>query len=96
MKLKTRLIITFFAIILVPLLLTGISFYGFTQYQVKSLQKQYGIETTYEHLSNSMMVLAKITQNTFSMVQEKAEKDPGVFEQSNYLETLNGRLQDMY
>ena len=96
MKLKTRITITFLAIILIPLALMAISFYGFTQYQVRSLQKQYGIETTYESLSNSTMMLTKITQDTFSMVQEKAEKDPGVFEQSNFLETLNGRLQDMY
>lgn len=96
MKLRTRIIITFFAIILVPLVLTAISFYGFAQYQVKALRKQYGIEATYEHLSNSTMMLTKITQDTFTMVQEKAMKDPGVFEQRNYLETLNYRLEDMY
>lgn len=96
MKLKTRIIITFFVIVLVPLTLTGISFYGFAQYQIKTIQEEYGIDVSYESLSNSTMMLSKITQDTFAMVQEKAHKDPGVFEQSNYLNTLNSRLGNMY
>lgn len=96
MKLKTRIIITFFVIVLVPLTLTGISFYGFAQYQIKTIQEEYGIDVSYENLSNSTMMLSKITQDTFAMVQEKAQKDPGVFEQSNYLNTLNSRLGNMY
>ena len=96
MKLKTRIIITFFVIVLVPLTLTGISFYGFAQYQIKTIQEEYGIDVSYENLSNSTMMLSKITQDTFAMVQEKAQKDPGIFEQSNYLNTLNSRLGNMY
>ena len=96
MKLKTRIIITFFTIVLVPLILTGISFYGFTQYQIRTLREEYGLEVSYENLSNSTMMLSKITQDTFAMMQEEAQRDPGVFEQSNYLNTLNARLNNMY
>ena len=96
MKLKTRIIITFLIIVLVPMTLTGISFYGFARYQINALREEYGIEVTYENLSNSTMMLSKITQDTFAMMQEEARRDPGVFEQSNYLNTLNSRLDNMY
>ena len=49
MKLKNRMVISFFVIILVPLILTGVAVTGFTMYQVWSLEKKYGIEgVTYE------------------------------------------------
>lgn len=51
MKLKNRMVISFFVIILVPLILTGVAVTGFTMYQVWSLEKKYGIEgVTYENL----------------------------------------------
>ena len=54
MKLKNRMVISFFVIILVPLILTGVAVAGFTMYQVWSLEKKYGIEgVTYENLSNN-------------------------------------------
>lgn len=39
MKLKNRMVISFFVIILVPLILTGVAVAGFTMYQVWSLEK---------------------------------------------------------
>ena len=63
MKLKNRMVISFFVIILVPLILTGVAVAGFTMYQVWSLEKKYGIEgVTYENLSNNTMLLSKMTQ----------------------------------
>src|SRR5699024_11944351 len=75
MKLKTRIIITFLIIVLVPMTLTGISFYGFARYQINALREEYGIDVTYENLSNSTMMLSKITQDTFAMMQEEARRD---------------------
>lgn len=40
MKLKNRMVISFFVIILVPLILTGVAVAGFTMYQVWSLEKK--------------------------------------------------------
>ncbi len=39
MKLKTRIIVSFFIIILEPLLFTGVAFWGFSQYQLKGHRK---------------------------------------------------------
>ncbi len=53
MKLKTRIIISFFIIVLEPLLFTGIAFWAFTQYQFSAIERQYGIENpTYESYRN--------------------------------------------
>ena len=54
MKLKTRIIISFFIIVLEPLIFTGLEFWAFSQYQFKAIEKQYGIENpTYQSLSNT-------------------------------------------
>ena len=54
MKLKTRIIVSFFAIIFVPLLLSAVSLAAFTQHQLNSLEEQYGIEdATYDILNSS-------------------------------------------
>ena len=75
MKLKNRMVISFFVIILVPLILTGVAVAGFTMYQVWSLEKKYGIEgVTYENLSNNTMLLSKMTQKTFSNSRETSHR----------------------
>ena len=54
MKLRTKLIITFLILILVPVLFTGAAFYGFGKYQIKSIEELYGVENpTYETFSNT-------------------------------------------
>ena len=76
MKLKNRMVISFFVIILVPLILTGVAVTGFTMYQVWSLEKKYGIEgVTYENLSNNTMLLSKMTQKTFSTLEKTASSE---------------------
>ena len=93
MKLKNRMVISFFVIILVPLILTGVAVTGFTMYQVWSLEKKYGIEgVTYENLSNNTMLLSKMTQKTFSTLEKTASSDPEKLEETSYLNSLNQDL----
>ena len=62
MKLKTRIIISFFVIILFPLALTGIALMGFTSYQMRAIEEQYGIDgVTYQSLSNNTLILDRIS-----------------------------------
>lgn len=62
MKLKTRIIISFFIIVLEPLLFTGLAFWAFSQYQFKVIEKQYGIENpTYQSLSNTAELVNNLT-----------------------------------
>jgi signal transduction histidine kinase len=94
MKLKNRIIISFFVIILVPLLLTGIALMAFTSYQVRSIEKQYGIEgITYESLSNNTLMLSKMTQKIFDNLQKTARETPADLADEGYLEKVNGELE---
>lgn len=95
MKLKNRIYISFFVIVLVPLLLTGIAFWGFAVYQVRSLQKQYGIEEiTYENLSNNTYMLNKITQKLCTALQKTVETEPDKMEDTEYLNNINQELNE--
>ena len=92
MKLKNRMVISFFVIILVPLILTGVAVAGFTMYQVWSLEKKYGIEgVTYENLSNNTMLLSKMTQKTFSTLEKTATSDSGRYILSGFTEPESDR-----
>ena len=44
MKLRTKLIITFLILILVPVLFTGTAFLGFSKYQINTIKELYGVE----------------------------------------------------
>lgn len=96
MKLKTRFTITFLAMILVPIVMTLIAFCAFTQVQVKNMKEQYGIEITYEKLSDSTLMLNRMTQKAFDTLKEKAADDPAAFEDKSYLEELNAGLSQRY
>ena len=95
MKLKNRIYISFFVIVLVPLLLTGIAFWGFAVYQVRSLQKQYGIEEiTDQNLSNNTYMLNKITQKLCASLQKTVETEPDKMEDFGYLDNINRELNE--
>ena len=94
MKLKNRIIISFFVIILVPLVLTSIAFMGFSSYQIRSIEKQYGIEeVTYESLSNNTFMLSKMTQKIFDNLQKTARNTPEQLEDIEYLNRVNKELK---
>ena len=93
MKLKTRIIISFFVIILFPLALTGIALMGFTSYQMRAIEEQYGIDgVTYQSLSNNTLILDKITHRAFSSLEETASNSPEELENTSYLDSINSEL----
>ncbi|MFQ7288671.1 MAG: hypothetical protein ACLRPV_07040 [Lacrimispora saccharolytica] len=80
MKLKTKVIISFFITIFVPIILCGITFYLFSEYKVKAIGEQYGIENpTYEMLSNNALMLDILTHqgNTQETLRESRESMRG-------------------
>ena len=87
MKLKTRLVIAFMTIIILPVLLTSAVFCGFAQLQIRSIEKTYGITgTTYEALLNSVQVPSRITKEAYHELEKAADKDPEKLEDPSYLE----------
>lgn len=94
MKLRNQIFISFFAIILIPLVLTALVLTGFTSYQIQVIQKQYGIEgLTYESLSNNTSILNQMNQNVMKQLQEVSKSNPEKLEDLTYLESLNQELQ---
>ena len=62
MKFKTRLIIAFFTVIMVPVVLTSLFILLLGRYQISSIEKTYGLTgTTVEVLTNPVQVLGQLT-----------------------------------
>lgn len=95
MKLRTRLIIAFLTVILLPICLTALLFFAFSRYQIGAIEKTYGIKnTTVESLSNSMQVLPRLTEGAYHNLEEVIEENPDSLEDATYLEEINEDLQD--
>ena len=63
MKLRTRLVISFMTIIMIPTLLMSAFTWGIAQYQINLIEKTYGITgTQYKSFSNSINVLQKMPE----------------------------------
>ena len=97
MKLRSKLIITFLILILVPVLFTTVAFFGFSHYQMNSIKKLYGVDNvTYETLSNTTAMLSRITREAYYNMQQRAETDPDAFEDTQYLDEVNLDLETRY
>lgn len=93
MKLKTRLIIAFLTVILIPILLTFLMVCGLGQYQINSIEKTYGITgTTVKSFSNSMQVLSRLTEKPYYELAEMAEDNAAQLEDATCLEKFNQEL----
>ena len=97
MKLRTKLIITFLILILVPVLFTGIAFFAFGRYQIKSIEKLYNVEDpTYETFSNTTAMLSRATQIIYEGMRQKLTENPQAFEDPEYLASVNTELEARY
>lgn len=96
MKLKTRLIIAFCVITIVPFMLFGVAFFGFTRYQMNNIEDSYGVQVSFDNFSDSMQVIGKSTQNVFEEMKQQAEKDSEKFLDVKYLNQVNAELADKF
>ena len=93
MKLKTRLIIAFFTIILIPIILSGAMVMLLGRYQMGAIEETYGIKgTTVESLSNPMQVLGGVTEALYHELNGMIEKEPEKLEDATYLDDFNKKL----
>jgi len=66
---------------------------GFSNYQLQSLEADYGIEdTTYENLSNSIQALNQVTKDICAELHETAVSKPESFEDETFLNEINRQL----
>lgn len=95
-KLKTRLIFAFICMIVLPVLLISISFYGFTRYQLHLMEKNYGIEVTYDSLSNNASLISNVTSAYTQQIEKQLEEDPSKLLDKEYLENINTQLDNKF
>ena len=94
MKLKTRLIIAFLTVILMPVALSVACVAGLVQYQMHSIEKTYGITgASYESLENSMQVMNLLTEESYLELSKVASKNKTKLEDVTFLEEFNEKLE---
>ena len=65
MKLRTRLVIAFITVTILPLLLSVAVIFTFSQLQLRAIEENYGITgATYEYFTNPTKTLNKVTEST--------------------------------
>ena len=97
MKLRTRLIISFFIIIVVPVLLAGATVWGFGQHQMKAIRQIYKMDgNAYDYFVNSFKVLSHFTKSTYEKLQKVAKEAPEKLEDQAYLDEINRELDGKY
>ena len=96
MKLKTRLIIAFITVTLLPLLLSVTVIFAFGQLQLHSIEENYGIKgATYESLTNPVSTLSKLTETSYQQLSITANRDVGKFDDITYLDSMNQTLKSL-
>ncbi len=97
MKLRTRLIISFFIIILVPVLLAGATMWGFGKYQMRAMRQIYDTDgNAYDYFVNSFEALSRFTKSTYEKLQRVAGETPEKLEDKAYLDEINRELEARY
>ncbi len=97
MKLKARLAVAFFTIILVPVILVYVSVLGLCNYQLKEIEKEYGIKASIEVFTTSSIqafsgLINKIQENIKTQIQD----NPDNFADQSFLEDYNNKLKEKY
>ena len=93
MKLKTRLGIAFLTIILIPVLMSVMVFWGLAKYQISSINETYEISgTTVESFSNSMLVIAQLTEKPYQEISKEIRSGSARLEDVTFWEEYNEEL----
>lgn len=96
MKLKTRLVIAFITVTILPLFLSVAVIFAFGQLQLRSIEKNYGITgATYQSFSNPIRMLSKVTEVSYKQLTITANRDVEKFEDITFLDSVNQELKTM-
>lgn len=94
MKLKTRLIIGFMIVIILPLTLSLAVIMAFSQYQLRTIEENYGISgTNYKIVSNPISMMDRVTETAYQHLTITANRAAEKFADESYLESINQELQ---
>jgi signal transduction histidine kinase len=95
MKLKKVLLVTFFTMILLPLLLFTVTICVAGLCRLNFIQNSYGIEKLdYQHMENSMQLLSEMTKNIHKELEQTAQEDADKFNDAAFLAQIDKRLEN--
>ncbi len=95
MKLKTKLIIAFLTVLLLPIILGATLIFLLGTYQISTIEKTYKLSgTTMESLSNSMQTISSLTEEPYHQLVTMALEDPDEMSDATTLGEFNQILQD--
>lgn len=93
MKFKTRLIVAFLTVIMIPVALTTVFVLLLGRYQISTIEKNYGLSgTTIEVLTNPIQVLERLTVKPYDTLKYTARTEPEKLEDATYLNEFNDNL----
>lgn len=93
MRLKTRLIIGFVTVMILPLILSLTVITIFGQLQIRSIEKNYGITgADYTIITNPINALNKVTEPTYQQISITVNRNPKQMEDVEFLQEVNKDL----
>lgn len=93
MTFKTRLIIAFLVIVLIPIILFGTSLLALSKFESYAIKKSMGVDIDFYGIaSNGIQFFASLTDDIYKNVGEYAETDSAKLEDSAVLTELNESL----
>lgn len=97
MKIKKRLIISFFLVILVPIALVVTAVTVILKYQSSEIHEKYGLEENpFTMIMNPTQILSRMTDEVYSEIKKDVLMNPDRLENVAYVQSLNERLGERY
>ena len=97
MKLKTKLIVAFFTIVLVPIIVAYLGISIFTNVQLRSMGADISKNSLVDLFEgNAVQLINNMTAEKYKQLQDKAKTNPYYFENKDNLERFNVELQASY
>lgn len=94
MKLKKVLLVTFFSMILLPILLFTVTICVAGLCRLNFIQNAYGIdELDYHHMENSMQMISEFTKKTYKELEHTAQTEPDKFSDAVFLARIDKQLE---
>ena len=97
MKLRTKLLTTFFIIVILPVALLYVCFLALGNFQIRALKSDYDITGVGDlYAGTSVQVFNSLTMSIQQEMYSVAVNEPDQFEDAEYQEDLNERLSAKY
>lgn len=97
MKLRTKLIIAFFTIILVPIFVVFMGVSMFTSFQLRTMTPGYSGEGVGDLFAgNAVQLINSMTAEVFEQIKADTRENPDYFENPDWLEQINRDLGNSY